>query len=104
MQALTTQRRDRFMAAANLTAEQVREFLDYDPKTGVFKWKIKRLRSDVGDVAGGICKPLGYVQVVIGKGHYYGHRLAWLHVHGRWPDGDIDHINGQRADLSLIHI
>jgi len=29
------------------------------------------------------------------------HRLAWLYVHGVWPDHEIDHLNGIRSDNRL---
>jgi hypothetical protein len=44
----------------------------------------------------------GYLQIVIMCGNQkyrlQAHRIAFALVHDHWPDGEIDHINGERAD------
>lgn len=82
-----------------LTAERLREVLHYDPETGVFTWAISpSRRAPVGSVAGTLNKRWGYVYISIGSKLYRACRLAWLWVHGVWPDGDVDHKNGVRND------
>lgn len=39
------------------------------------------------------------------NGHsHLAHRLAWLFVHGHWPEADIDHINGDRSDNRIDNL
>lgn len=86
----------------NLTADFVRSILDYDQMNGQFTW---RRRDDVpqtwntkfaGKGAGG-ASGHGYRTLRIKNVSYYLHRLAFLHMTGRWPIG-IDHINGDKSD------
>ena len=35
---------------------------------------------------------------------YLAHRVLWAMTHGEWPDGDIDHINGDRLDNRLANL
>lgn len=81
----------------DFTASALREILDYDSGTGLFRWKARRQRVVVGSVAGAR-DDRGYTRITIGRRGFRAHRLAWLYVHGQWPDSDIDHINGQRSD------
>lgn len=77
----------------------VRNLLDYDPTTGVFRWKTPALRSNmkIGDVAGRD-DPCGYRSIKICGVHFKSHRLAWLLMTGEQPPVHIDHVNGNRAD------
>ena len=76
--------------AASLTVERLRGVLDYDPKTGVFCWRQNRYRKRIGTVAGYRCSS-GHLQIRIDGRAYLAHRLAWLHVYGRWPAEQLDH-------------
>ncbi len=89
---------------STLTAERVREVLDYDPETGVFT---RRTRSGprvwVGDVAG-FKRPDGYMQIKIEARAYLSHRLAWLWVTGEWPVYGIDHIDGVKDNNRIANL
>jgi hypothetical protein len=88
----------------NLTAEQVRAVLNYDPLTGVFHWAVRRSpKVKAGDRAGARNNE-GYVGIEFNERSYKAHRLAWLVTHGEWPAGEIDHINGDRGDNRIANL
>lgn len=90
---------------SQLTYKRLCEVIDYDDKTSKLYWKKnssnpKMRRS--GLQAGTIVN--GYLQISIDDIKYKAHRLVWLFVHGEWPTGDIDHINGDRLDNSISNL
>jgi len=87
----------------HLTQERLKEVLDYNSETGVFIWKIYSGRIKAGYVAGNINKR-GYATIGIDGEIYRSHRLAWFYVYGKWPDDQIDHINGQRSDNRICNL
>jgi len=56
-----------------------------------------------GECAGTI-QSHGYLIITIDKKRYMAHRLAWFYVHGAWPKGDLDHINGDKLDNRIINL
>ena len=95
-----------------LTAEVVRELLDYDPETGLFTWRPRdqkwfpserSCRSWNTKHAG---KPAfataqnssGYLCGEFFDMQFAAHRVAFLYVNGRWPDDEVDHENRVCAD------
>lgn len=86
-----------------LTQELLRSFLDYEPETGRFLWRVSRGKAKPGKQAGRVHHE-GYVTIMIGGREYGAHRLAWLHAYGKWPDQVIDHINGNRSDNRLENL
>jgi hypothetical protein len=90
---------------ADITAERLRELLEYDPLTGEFRWLIAPQGIHVGDVAGttkGISG--GYRIISVAGTRYRAHRLAWLYVHSRFPDQEIDHIDHNPANNALSNL
>lgn len=82
------------MATPNLTAARLRELLHYNPDTGEFTRLVQTCgRALVGDIAG-TDHVRGYRRIRVENVSHMAHRLAWLHVHGEWPAGLIDHIDG----------
>jgi hypothetical protein len=87
-----------------VSAEGVRVLLDYDQNTGVFTWRTDRAPNAKLGAKTGRHDKYGYTKIkILGRVHL-AHRLAWLHVHGEWPTGEIDHINGDRADNRITNL
>ena len=84
-----------------LTHDDVRRALDYDPETGVLTWRTRADRDHSwnmrfsGEVAGNTTSK-GYRLLQMSAGPFLAHRLIWLWMTGEMPNGQIDHINGIR--------
>lgn len=88
-----------------LTADRLRKLLTYTPETGELRRRVTvSPRYVAGSLAGSVSAVSGYREVWVAGRAYYAHRLAWLHVHGHWPKGEIDHINGKRDDNRLCNL
>lgn len=92
------------MAKANVTRERLHSMVHYEPATGVFTWKVERNQYSGPGVVAGTRKPAGYIEIAIDRKLYKAHRLAWFYVHGAWPLGHIDHINGIRDDNRIANL
>lgn len=91
------------MAKSNLTAERLRERLDYNQETGAFIWKVKPSQAiSSGSVAGSARS--GYIGIQIDGRIYLAHRLVFLFIYGAFPLGEVDHINGIRDDNRLANL
>lgn len=56
-----------------------------------------------GDFAGSYDKN-GYLRILYRGKLYMGHWLAWLYIYGKWPDNEIDHINGKAGDNRICNL
>ncbi len=86
-----------------ITQSELKDLIEYDPNTGIFIWNKSRAGVRKGDIAG-TKRPDGYYYIGLNRVRYYAHRLAWLYVHGAFPTGDIDHINGNPSDNRLSNL
>lgn len=79
----------------------LKSLLRYCPETGEFRWLVRRNGRNggvkPGDLAGKKMK-IGYVSVGVLRKEVLAHRLAFFFMKGSFPQGDVDHINGDKAD------
>lgn len=86
-----------------LDVKTISDFLDYNPESGVFVWKVKTRARNIGDVAGNT-NWRGYTSIWINGEQYYAHRMAWAICNGAWPSCDIDHINEDKSDNRICNL
>ena len=88
------------MAKADLSAQRLRELLNYDSLTGLFTWRVRAsMVVKVGNSAGSTRRG-GYIAIQIDGTIYLAHRLAWLYMTDAWPKGEVDHIDGNGTNNS----
>jgi len=83
---------------------ELKNYLDYNKDTGIFKWKIHKSGKNRIGLEAGSKNSFGYMQIKINYKLYKSHRLAWLFVYGKFPDDKIDHINGIKDDNRIVNL
>lgn len=103
------------MAAPNYTKylaleDYFRATMRHDDATGRVRWREDVSTAGVGgksrkagQAVGCITKD-GYWQGCIKNNSVYMHIVAWFLVHGSWPDGQVDHINGDKTDNRMANL
>jgi hypothetical protein len=89
------------MMTITKNAARLRELLHYDADSGAFRWR--RPHHCAGKIAGAP-DGRGYRRISVDGRRYKAHRLAWLYVYGEWPDGGLDHVNGNRFDNRIANL
>lgn len=96
-----------------VTGSVLERYFAIDPAQGsIIKAGIgqRRQRREMGYVKpGSHADGGGYVIVSVPVGHRQyrkvrAHHLVWIWAHGAMPDGEIDHINGNRADNRIANL
>lgn len=86
-----------------LTQERLHHLLDYDPITGVFKWKNPLARNvKAGDTAGSVTST-GHIVIRVRGIYYLAHQLAWLYVFGKMVER-LDHKDGERDHNAIENL
>lgn len=82
-----------------LTFQRLHQLLHYFPHTGYFMWIASATNGDYnfGDIAGTV-NSHGYRIIGIDNLDYRSGRLAWFYMLGKWPEFEIDHIDGNRLN------
>ncbi|WP_088504320.1 HNH endonuclease [Burkholderia ubonensis] len=84
--------------ASVLTAERLRELLDYDPDSGLFTRRVVVCNgTKVGEIAGSL-NDRGYVCISVDGRTYKAHRLAFLWMTGSFPVYEVDHEDLNRSN------
>ena len=99
-----------------LTQQYLKECLDYNPETGVFTWKERPLHHFKRESNGkgwntryagnqaGCTDGKGYLTIAVDGKLHRAHRLAFLFMEGRMPDGEVDHLNHVRDDNRWVNL
>lgn len=85
---------------AEICLDELWQAFDYDPKNGTFTYLKMTNGSQVGQRAGSLDRPTGYIRISYKGRMILAHRMAWAFVNNKWPPKGfmVDHINGDRTD------
>ena len=87
-----------------LNTDHLRDILEYNASTGIFRWKRSPSNSVKAGAIAGNPDGSGYLQINLRGIKYYAHRLAWMYMYGEFQENDIDHINGKRDDNRIENL
>lgn len=106
-----------------VTPEVLRELVSYAPETGELLWigrepvwfslKSKRTPEHSAAIWNSLYAGTAAFATALSHGYrsgslfgrtYYAHRVAWAIYTGRWPEHEIDHINGVPHDNRIANL
>lgn len=102
-EAAKAYKKDLQARAGALTQATLKEFLHYDPKTGIFTWLTTGSGRVAGQPAGSVWQQ-GYRFIHIAGRDHQAARLAWLYVHGEMPEGRVRFDNEDQTDLRIANL
>lgn len=85
------------------TLDRLKAAMRYCESTGVFTRLSAAGRLSAGAECGWQDRH-GHVRITLDRRTYGAHRLAVFYVSGRWPEGEVDHINGVRSDNRIANL
>jgi hypothetical protein len=86
-----------------LTQQQLKSVIRYIPICGLFLYTENYPGKKRGTVVGTTVTNM-YTHISIYGKKYKAHRLAWLYVYGKWPEGQIDHIDGDPSNNRIDNL
>ena len=84
--------------------QNIKEYLSYDPETGIFTWVKKPAKGITINSIAGCVDGKGYIQITYKGKHYQAHRLVWRFIYGYMPEHNIDHVNEIKGDNRLCNL
>jgi hypothetical protein len=77
---------------------KIEDAVELNFETGELTWKIRVNPSvQIGQVLG-TKHGRGYKFFRLNKQFYFCHKVVWFLAYGKWPEGEVDHINGVKDD------
>lgn len=86
-----------------MTLDELKEYVNYDPVTGIFTRKKSAGNTSTGSVLGNPDKK-GYLKCMILGEYHRLNRLAWFYSYGVWPSMQVDHQNQDKTDNVLSNL
>ena len=85
-----------------MTLEELKEWVDCCPKTGVFTRKKAAGNTKAGSIIGNL-DAKGYLKAMVLGKYVKLHQLAWFYCFGVWPK-QLDHINQVKTDNRISNL
>lgn len=86
------------MAVKDITPEELKGVLEYNPITGYFLWLGEKSFYRMRGKRAGVLQPNGYRNIQIAGRRFHEHKLAFIYMEGSAPSLPIDHKNGVKSD------
>ena len=97
----------------DITPELLRQLMRYEPETGKLFWLMRSGGTRGDNVFNSLYAGKEAFTCRMGHKHLQGrvfnrpflaHRVAWALHYGAWPNGEIDHINGNPIDNRIENL